>query len=108
MKTLLGHDAPPTSYWRENLINGKPLARCPVRTIQLADPKLVNELEQFRLEIYPFWKKGHFPRAGGALDQSARELALLREYDRVGELTKARYRELRGETDGEDSVDGNG
>lgn len=105
---MLGHDGPPTSYWRENLVNGEPLHRCPVRTTQLADQKLVQELEMFRFEIYPFWKKGHFPRAGGAGDQDARQLAMIRELDLVGEIVKDRYRELRGETDGEDSVDGNG
>lgn len=101
LKTMLGHDGPPTSYWRENLVNGNRLDRCPVRTMQLADPKLARELEMFRFEIYPFWKKGHFPRAGGAGDQSARELAMLRELDRVGEVVKDRYSELRGDNDAE-------
>jgi hypothetical protein len=90
---MLGHDGPPETYWRDNLITGKPLERCPVRTLQLANPHLVSEIETHRTELWPLWEKGLLLSAGGIADQSARYMDLMREFDHTQTLVDALARE---------------
>jgi hypothetical protein len=92
---MLGHDGPPEAFWRENLITGKPLHRCPVRTQQLADPTLMREIDTMRLELYPAWQQGHLLTAGGIEDQPARYLEFMRLFDRQRVLVQEKHDELR-------------
>jgi hypothetical protein len=77
---MLGHAGPPTSLYKEHLITGEPLERCPVRTIQLAEqerPALGAELERYIRTYYPAYEDGHLLVSGGIGDQPARYLALI-------------------------------
>lgn len=96
---MLGHDGPPESFWRENLLTEKPLERCPVRTLQIADPRLAGEIETFRYEIWPLWQRGLLLSAGGIEDQSARYLDMMRVFDRTQERVEAKARDLAGESE---------
>jgi hypothetical protein len=91
---MLGHDGPPESFWRKNLLTGKPLERCPVRTLQLATPHLVDEIEALRTEIWPLWEKGLLLSAGGIEDQSARYLDYMREFDLTQRMVEAKAKEI--------------
>lgn len=83
--------------WRENLIDGKPLERCPVRSLQLADPLLVSEMHRHVNEYYPHYEDGHLLIAGGIADQPARYLAYMNEIGRTRETVDQKYAEHRGE-----------
>jgi hypothetical protein len=98
---MLGHDGPPEAFWRENLLTGKPLDRCPVRTLQLADPALTREMDMMRLEVYPAWQQGHLLSAGGIEDQSARYLEFMRTFDTTKHLVQLKHNELRPEESSE-------
>jgi hypothetical protein len=99
---MLGHDGPPEAFWRENLITGKPLERCPVRTQQLASPNLMREIDVMRVELYPGWQQGHLLAAGGLEDQPARYLEFMRLFDVMRTLVDKKYLELRPQSDGEE------
>lgn len=89
MKQLLGHDGPPQSPWRENLITGKPLAECPLRTLlrkRENDPALVQEVSQHVRVYFPAFERGVLLVAGGLADQPARYLELM---TRIGETRRA-------------------
>jgi hypothetical protein len=98
---MLGHDGPPETFWRENLLTGKPLDRCPVRTLQLANPQLSDELDTARRELWPLWERGLLLASGGIEDQSARYLDLMREFDHTQRLVDLKAKELSGESEGE-------
>lgn len=91
---MLGHDGPPTTYWRENLVDGKPLERCPVRSLQLADESLVGEINRHVNEYFPFYEDGHLLVSGGIADQPARYLVYMGEIRHVWALVDAKYAEL--------------
>lgn len=91
---MLGHDGPPETFWKKNLLTEKPLDRCPVRTLQLADQRLVAEIETNRQEIWPLWKRGLLLSAGGVEDQSARYLDMMREFDRTQVRVNRKAKEL--------------
>lgn len=95
MKSVLGHDGPPTGGWKENLISGEQLQLCPLRSIQLARPDVMDELEFYRLEIYPGWEKGMLLRSGGLEEQPARYLAFMREMDDASARVELKYWEIR-------------
>lgn len=97
LKTMLGHDGPPTSYWRENLVNGEKLERCPVRTLQLADPQLDAEVTRHVAEYFPFYDDGHLLAKGGIADQPARYLAYMSEIRRLRAVVNMKYTELNEE-----------
>jgi hypothetical protein len=92
---ILGHDGPPIgTMWRENLIDGKPLERCPLRTLQLADPLLVAEINRHVNEYFPFYEDGHLLVAGGISDQPARSIAYMLEIRRVWSIVDTRHAEF--------------
>jgi hypothetical protein len=91
---MLGHDGPPTAFWKENLIDGTPLERCPLRSLQLADPELVAEINRHVNEYFPFYEDGHLPVAGGISDQPARTIAYMLEIKRDQQLVELKYAEL--------------
>lgn len=101
LKRMLGHDGPPEAFWRENLLTGKPLERCPVRTLLLADPHLVGEMETYRAELWPLWEKGLLLAAGGIEDQPARYLDYMRAFDHAQAMVDLKAREVSGEGAGE-------
>lgn len=94
---MLGHDGAPTSIWKKNLIDGKPLERCPVRTLQLADQSLVSEIHRHVNEYFPYYEDGFLLAEGGIADQPARYLAYMREIPRMRFIIDAKYKEARGE-----------
>jgi hypothetical protein len=77
VKAQLGHDGPPISPWRENLLTGEPLKECPLRTLLRArddTPALAEELDRHLDTYYPLYRDGHLLEAGGVGDQPARYL----------------------------------
>lgn len=92
---LLGHDAPPTGFWTHHLLTGEPLARCPVRTLQLAAREDVEELDRYLTLYWPAYEKGHLLTAGGIGDQPARFLEFLAAIEATRERIDARWLELR-------------
>lgn len=99
---MLGHDGPPTWLWRENLLTGEPLARCPLRSVQLADRRLVAEVRRHR-DVYhpPYEKHGTLIEPGGLADQPARSVDMLLEIDHLEAKSRRRYEELRPKDAGE-------
>jgi hypothetical protein len=87
--------------WDKNLVSERPLERCPMRTLLLAPREQMRELEMYRTQVYPLWKRGMFLRPGSAGDQPAREIALMLEFDASAERVNAKYEELiRGQDGG--------
>jgi hypothetical protein len=80
MMQILGHDGPPTNLWTRNLITNAPLARCPLRSVQLAresHPALSAEIDRAVDLLYPAYRDGHLLVAGGIGDQPHRYIALM-------------------------------
>lgn len=94
LKVMLGHDAPPTTLYTKNLIDEKPLERCPLRTLQLADQSLVAEIHRHLNEYYPFYEDGHLLVDGGVSDQPARSMAYMLEIRRLKNVLDARFQKL--------------
>jgi hypothetical protein len=88
---MLGHDGPPTALYKEHLIDGKPLERCPLRTLQLADPELVAEVERHLNEYFPFYEDGHLLVAGGISAQPARTMEFMLEIRRLWGIVDEKY-----------------
>lgn len=83
---LLGHDGPPGGLWRNNMVTGEPLQRCPRRDELEAPEEMGREVSRMRLEYYPLFRRGHLLRAGGLEDQPALYLdhmTLLDGYERL-------------------------
>jgi hypothetical protein len=96
MQQMLGHDGPPTNFWRENLLTGKPLAECPLRTIlrmQETDPHLSREVDT-HLRYYGAYDRGVLLVAGGISDQPARYVELMALIDQQKNETEAKHLEL--------------
>lgn len=96
MRVMLGHDGPPQSFWRENLLTGAPLAECPLRTMQRAqerNPQLAREIDA-HLRYYGAYDRGVLLVAGGISDQPARYLELMDLIDRQKAQTEAKHLEL--------------
>jgi hypothetical protein len=91
MYEMLGHDKAPTAYWKENLVDGKKLERCPLRSLQLADSSLVQEMSRHVNEYYPFYEDGHLLVAGGISDQPARTMAYMLEIRRLWNIVDEKY-----------------
>lgn len=90
--------------YRENMITGTVLARCPRRDLILASPSVMSGIESARLELYPLWRKGMLLVPGSVGEQPARDLAFMREFDSVREMTQAKADAIRaadGDADGE-------
>lgn len=83
-------------YWKENLITGEPLARCPVRDILDAPYALRKEVEQHLYEWFPLFEKNHLLFAGGVADQPAKYLAYMRE---IAALNDAMNAKLAGDSE---------
>lgn len=98
LRTMLGHDGPPTQYWRENLITGAPLARCPVRTLQLAgsgdEAPLLDELNRYLDVYYPALDAGFLLETGGVGDQPARYWDLIQAIRDTAARQQAKYDDL--------------
>lgn len=89
---MLGCDGEaPTGYWRENLIDGRELLCCPMRTMRLAPVALRREVERHVHEYYPLYKDGHLLVAGGVADQPARYLDYMRTIGAVERVQQAKY-----------------
>jgi hypothetical protein len=104
MRYMLGHDAPPTNFWRENLLTRAPLAECPLRTIlkrEAAHPQLAREMNA-HFRYYPAYTHGALLVQGGVADQPNRYLEYMALIDGSAHATEARYYELlREQTEAE-------
>jgi hypothetical protein len=77
---MLGHDGPPTSFYRQHLLTGEDLPRCPMRTLQLAaetDRAVSTELGRYLTTVFPMYTDGHLLEDGGVSAQPARSLEIL-------------------------------
>lgn len=90
----MGHDGPPTFFWSDNLVTGEPLARCPVRQLQLAPSALSREVTRWKDEYFPHFRAGHLVVSGAISDQPARWLQAMRYLDHLRERQDTRYMEL--------------
>lgn len=97
---MLGHEGPPTAYWKENLVDGTKLERCPMRSLLLADPELVAEINRHVNEYFPFYEGGHLLVAGGISDQPARWVAYMLEINRDQQLVDLKFAELNAGGEG--------
>lgn len=98
---MLGHDGPPTYYWRENLISGEQLAECPLRTAlrsEASDPALIREIERHQTVYLPAYDAGHLLVGGGISKQPARYLAFMNTLTALREKQQTRYAELTAPT----------
>jgi hypothetical protein len=101
---MLGHDGPPTAFWRENLITGATLERCPVRTLLDArqeNPQLVAEVESYLTTLYPAYRDGHLLVAGGVADQPARYWDVINMIRDVASKGEEKFIELTTKKDEE-------
>lgn len=87
----LGHSGRPQAMWLQNLVTGKDLELCPRMMLLRADPELLHEIATHRDDLYPIYRAGHLPRAGGVLEQDARTLAYFRFIDSTREAAQAAY-----------------
>lgn len=92
---LLGHDAPPTGMWDENLVTGERLARCPMRELLDADPVTRQEAYELAYVQFPLFKHGHLFRAGAISEQPAWWIEAMTLLDTMEHQKKAAY--LRAE-----------
>lgn len=93
MRQILGHDGPPTNIWRENLLTGKPLTECPLRTIlrlQETQPAISREVDT-HLRYYGAYDRGVLLVAGGISDQPARYVELMDRIDQQKHETETKY-----------------
>jgi hypothetical protein len=96
MRYMLGHDGPPTNYWRENLLTRAPLAECPLRTIikrEATHPDLARELSR-HFGYYAAYERGALLVAGGVADQPNRYLDFMVQIDERRAAAEARYYDL--------------
>ena len=93
----LGHDGPPTNYWRENLITDEPLKRCPLRDLLQAhdhNPELAAEVDRYVGIYMPAYRDGHLLVGGGIADQPVRYLEIIREIAQLDAAAEVKYHEL--------------
>ena len=100
--TLLGHDGPPQGLWDKNLIDGRPLERCPMMDLISAAPEKRREITIMRTELYPLYREGHLLEGGGVADQPARYMEFMREFDGVATASEAAYHKHMHGGDDED------
>lgn len=85
----LGHDGPPAGGFTTNLADGAELQRCPRLDVLQAAGHVRAEVDMVRVELYPLYRSGHLPVAGGVLDQPARLMDFMRTFDRVAVAVQA-------------------
>lgn len=90
---MLGHDGPPTNLWSENLLTGKELTECPLRTVlrRRASHAALSDEWQATLAQYPFFEKGVLLVAGGISDQPARWLDMMSLIQETRATTEAKH-----------------
>lgn len=93
MKVALGHDGPPRMMWRQNLLSGKPLARCPLRDMLEAPAAMLDELTRHRDVLLPHYKAGHLLARGGIAEQPARYLDFMTELMAIERTSQALFHE---------------
>lgn len=99
---VLGHDGPPQGMWTENLIDEKPLSICPRMTLLKANKDVMREVDTYRTEVFPLWKKGLLLHPGSVGEQPARELAMLREFDLTQDRVQAKWDKIHADDAGAD------
>lgn len=99
---MLGHDGPPTNIYTSNLLTGKPLDRCPVRTLQLAreaGSAELREVDRYVDVYFPAYEDKHLLVAGGIADQPARYVELIQLVRSIDRETEAKYRAITAENE---------
>lgn len=97
LKEMLGHDGPPTAYWREHLLTDAPLARCPVRDILDAPIDVREEVGELLQLLVPAYDAGHLLVAGGLADQPARYVEMIQLVRATRDRVSERLREIETE-----------
>lgn len=95
-QALFGHDGPPLGLWRDNLVSGEPLQRCPMRDLlewQDAGSPLLEELER-HLRYRRHYQQGVLLEAGGLAAQPARYIAWLDAIDDAAITAERRRQEI--------------
>lgn len=100
MYAILGHDGPPEGMWRNNLVTDQPLARCPIRDLQLADERTAREVERMRSLYHPLWRQGRLLIDGGIADQPAAWLEAMQYLDALEERSDAAVERVRKQNSG--------
>ena len=100
LKQMLGHDGPPTTFWREHLLTGDALRRCPVREILDAPAGARAEVDELMGLLMPAYDAGHLLAAGGLADQPARYVEMIQ----LVRATRARVGERVDELEREQSA----
>jgi hypothetical protein len=98
LRQMLGHDGPPTAVWREHLLTGQPLARCPVRDILDTPADVRDELNEFMQLLVPAYDAGHLLVSGGISDQPARYVEMITHIRDTRALVAARLHEIDQES----------
>lgn len=105
MYEALGHDGPPTQFWRKNVITDAPLERCPRRVeLDAVGTRQAAEIDEARTLYWPHYRRGFLPVAGGVRDQPALTMDLIEQLQHFDAVTTARFTALR--TDGETPEEG--
>lgn len=98
MRAYLGHDGPPQGPWRENVVTGKELTLCPMRTLLLAqesNPQLVAEVNRYVDVYYPAYEDKHLLTSGGIADQPARYMSLIGAIRDAEAAVQTKYDEIQ-------------
>lgn len=82
------------AMWRDNLITGEKLERCPLRDLLEANSESLSEFNVARLELYPMFRRGFLYFSGGVADQPARYIAWMNEIEEARLRAQEKYDEL--------------
>ena len=91
----LGHDGEPMGAWDLNLLTDLPIARCPLRLLQLARPELRLEILRWKNEYFPLFRKGKLLVPGGIAEQPARWLSAMLFLESLEKRQESKFVEIR-------------
>lgn len=85
-------------------MSGAPLARCPLRLVQLADDSLSSEIQRWRHQYFPLFQKGHLLVPGGISAQPARWLSAMLYLEDLEGRKESKFMEIKYPDPGEASA----
>lgn len=91
---MLGHDGVPTGFYRNNLVTGEPITRCPLRDWLDASEEVRSGIRMYEEELYTLYQDGFLHSAGGVGDQDARYIDFMRHISMVRKQTEHRAVEI--------------
>jgi hypothetical protein len=102
MLQMLGHDGPPTQFWRKNVITDEELRRCPMRDwleAEAHEPALVAEVRRHLDEYFPAYQQGLLLEAGGLANQPALYAEYMRRLARIDAAVQAKVHAPQSQED---------